>query len=52
MEKSNLPTPEQIMSFDDKFYLSIPIQGYTSLSLNSSGTTEWGDTDGLEEPDL
>lgn len=51
MEKSNLPTAEQIMSFDDKFYLSIPIQGYTSLSLNSSGTTEWGETDGLEEPE-
>lgn len=52
MEQNNLPTVEQIMNFDDKFYLSIPVQGYTSLSLNASGTTEWGDTDGLEEPEL
>ena len=39
------------MAFDDKFCLSIPIQGYTTLSLNKNGTTIWGDTETLEEPE-
>lgn len=52
MENSKLPTAEQIMSFDDKFYLSVPVEGYTSLSLNASGTTEWGDVDGLQQREL